>query len=197
MARLKYTAALKRILAAEFDSPSDDYITFLTKQVYSGKVTQNVREQFGATIRKALRSFMSDQINQRLKQAITEDVDLPTQTQPVTANDTQDPEPEDEGRSKEIRTTEDEIEGYFAVKSILRNVIDVKRVHMRDVKSYCGILLDNKNTKPIARLHFNRTQKYIGLFDENKNEERVPINEIDDIYSHAERIVATINLYEA
>ena len=74
MARLKYTAALKRILAAEFESPSDDYITFLTKQAYSGKVTQNVREQFGATIRKALRSFMSDQINQRLKQAITEDV---------------------------------------------------------------------------------------------------------------------------
>jgi hypothetical protein len=68
---------------------------------------------------------------------------------------------------------------------------------MRDVKSYCGILLDNKNTKPIARLHFNRSQKYLGLFDENKNEERIPINEIDDIYSHAERIVATINLYES
>ena len=54
---------------------------------------------------------------------------------------------------------------------------------MRDVKSYCGILLDNNNRQPICRFHFNyATQKYIGLFDENKNEERVPIDDLDDIF---------------
>jgi len=62
-----------------------------------------------------------------------------------------------------------------------------------------GILTSPSGTRQetVARLHFNRAQKYLGLFDENRNEERVPINEIDDIYSHAERIVATINLYGA
>jgi predicted type IV restriction endonuclease len=195
---LKYTAALKRILAKEFESPSDDYITFLTKQVYSGKVTQNVRDQFSEIIRKALRSFMNDQINQRLKQAIDDDVVLPTQTQ-STQTENQEAESSEEGteRTKEIRTTEDEIEGYFAVKSILRNVINVKRIHMRDTKSYCGILLDDNNRKPVARLRFNKEQKYLGIFDEIRNEERIHINEIDDIYNHAEQIVATVNRYDS
>ena len=36
---------------------------------------------------------------------------------------------------------------------------------MRDVQSYCGILLDDNNRKPICRLHFNGSKKYVTLFD--------------------------------
>jgi hypothetical protein len=195
---LKYTAAIKRIVATEFDSPSDDFITFLAKQVYSGRMNQNAREMFTVITRKALRSYLSDQINQRLKQAIDEDVGLPSQPQPATeADDADEMSAEESQPKKEIVTTEDEIEGFFAVKSILRDVIDVKRIHMRDTKSYCGILLDDNNRKPVARLHFNRTQKYLGLFDENKNEDRIPVDEIDDIYQYADRIIDTVSHYEA
>lgn len=195
---LKYTAAIKRILTSEFESPSDEYVIFLTRQVYSGKVVQSVREQFAVIIRKALRSFMNDKINQRLKQAIDDDVVLPTKVDPVAQVEVADGEDEGEpGRKNEIRTTEDEIEGYFAIKSILRSAIDVKRIHIRDTKSYCGVLLDDNNRKPVARLRFNREQKYLALFDENKKEQRVPINTIDDIYNHAEQIIATVNRYDS
>jgi hypothetical protein len=193
---LKYTAALKRILATEFESPSEEFVTFLTRQVYSGKVVQSVREQFAEIIRKATRSFMSDKINQRLKQAIDEDVALPTpaalpaQTEVAEAED----EPE---RKNGIHTTEDEIEGYFIVKSILRNEMDIKRIHMRDTKSYCGVLLDDNNRKPVARLWFNREQKYLGLFDDKRSEQRIAIDTIDDIYNHAGQIIETVNRYDA
>lgn len=100
-------------------------------------------------------------------------------------------------KKREIVTTEEEIEGYFAVKSILRDVIDIKRVHMRDTKSYCGILLDDNNRKPICRLRFNRAQLYLALIDDNKNEERMPIDGIDDIYNYAEQIVATTLGYDS
>ncbi len=195
---LKYTAAIKRILTSEFESPSDEYVTFLTRQVYSGRIMESVREQFAAIIRKALRSFMNDKINQRLKQAIDDDVILPpkaeTTEQVEIADDEDEGEPE---RKNEIHTTEDEIEGYFAIKSILRSAIDVKRIHIRDTKSYCGVLLDDNNRKPVVRLRFNREQKYLGLFDENKKEQRLPVNTIDDIYNHAEQIIATVNRYDS
>lgn len=195
---LKYTAALKRILASEFESPSEEFVIFLTRQVYSGRIMESVREQFTEIIRKAMRSFLNDRINQRLKQAIDEDVDLPLTAEPEPQADAE--EGEDTGeppRKNELHTTEDEIEGYFAVKSILRKAIDVKRVHIRDTKSYCGILLDDNNRKPAARLWFNREQKYMGLFDESRNEQRVPIDTIDDIYNHAEAIIATVNRYDS
>lgn len=191
---LKYTAAIKKILAAEFESPSDEYVTFLTRQVYSGKIMQSVREQFAEIIRKALRSFMNDKINQRLKQAIDEDVVIPASA-PLSQTETELIEEEEPERQPEIHTTEDEIEGFFAVKSILRDIIDVKRVHMRDTKSYCGILLDDNNRKPIVRLRFNREQKYLALIDESKIEQRVPVDSIDDIYRYATQIIETVNRY--
>jgi hypothetical protein len=59
-----------------------------------------------------------------------------------------------------------------------------------------GILLDDNNRKPLVRLHFNRTQKYLGIFDEKRNEERVPINNLNDIYRHAEKLRRVFAFYE-
>lgn len=60
-----------------------------------------------------------------------------------------------------------------------------------------GILLDNNNRKPLARLHFNRTQKYLGVFDENRQEEKVPIQNLDEIYQHAEKMRRVFAFYES
>lgn len=73
--------------------------------------------------------------------------------------------------------------------------MDPHRVALRDVSTYCGILLDDNNLQPICRLHFNTAQYYIGLFDEEKNEERVPIDDLDDIYNYADRLRATAEYY--
>jgi hypothetical protein len=68
---------------------------------------------------------------------------------------------------------------------------------MRDVQSYCGILLDDSNRKPICRFHFNRAQKYIGFFDnDNRREERIPITGIDELYQFAPRLKATLERYK-
>ncbi len=194
---LKYTAAIRKIIAQEFESPSEGFVRFFTSQVYSGVKTQNVIEQFTEITQKALRRFLNDRITARLQSAM-QGVD---QQATPTAEPAEQLEPEDieadiSDKKLGIVTTEEEIEGFFAVKSILRDVIDIKRVVMRDAKSYCGILLDDNNRKSICRLHFNRSQWYLGIF-ENKKEQRIAIDGIDDIYNYAEQIVATVNQYDA
>jgi hypothetical protein len=197
---LKYTNAIEKIIAQEFDSPTDDFVRFFTGQVYSGVKTQSVIEQFTGITTRALKRFLNDRINERLQSAI-KDLDQnatpaqPLQEEPVS--ELEETEEDTQGKKKEIVTSEDEVEGFFAVKSILRDVIDLKRVKMRDTKSYCGVLLDDNNRKPICRLRFNRTQMYLGLIDEDKNEERVPIDEVDDIYQYAARIIETVKRYDA
>ena len=86
------------------------------------------------------------------------------------------------------------MEGYYIVKAILRDLVSSKRITMRDVQSYCGILLDDTNRKPVCRFHFNRAQKYIGVFAGDK-EERVAIAEVDDLDKHADRLRATVQQY--
>ncbi|MCH8199698.1 MAG: hypothetical protein IIA54_06495 [Chloroflexi bacterium] len=94
-----------------------------------------------------------------------------------------------------IVTTEAELNGYYAVKAILHDTIDVRRVTLRDAKSYAAILLDNTNRKVVCRLWFNGKQKYLGILDTEKHETKIPIDSVDDIFAYADQIRATAAAY--
>ena len=106
--------------------------------------------------------------------------------------------PDGEGLEDESAeaTTEEELEGFYVIKSLLRTLVDPNRIVHRDTRSDMGILLDDNNRQPIARLHFNRAQKYLGLFDENRKERRLPIQSLDDIYQHADELRRVFRFYE-
>lgn len=96
-----------------------------------------------------------------------------------------------------VVTTTDEMQAYYVVKAVLYETIDAKRVVLRDVRSYCGVLLDDNNRKPICRLYFNSSQKALGLFDnEQRKETKLPISGIDGIYQYADRLRSTVEMYE-
>jgi len=96
----------------------------------------------------------------------------------------------------DVVTTDEELQAFYIVKTLLHDVVDVRRIEMRDAKSFCAIHLDHTNRKPICRLWFNRAQKYLGLIDEQKREERVPIDDLDDVYKYADRLKATVVYYD-
>lgn len=191
---LKYVGQIKRTLAAQFSQPDEDFVRFFASRVYEGIITQKVRDQFTLLTRKAAAQFLSDQINERLKSAIS------GSSQPILVAQThaEQPTPDSQGETEEkdrVVTTAEEIEGYTIVKAIVRTEVDVKRVAARDTQSYFGILLDDNNRKPIARLHFNRAQRYLGTFDTDKTETRHPIDSLDDIFNHADLLRATARSY--
>lgn len=186
---LKYTREIRNILAEQMTSPSDDFVRFFASQLYTGKLTQGIRERFADITKRAFNQFINERINVRLKSALAGSEQIfPSESQETIEGATGDEE-------EKVITTEEELEGFYLVKGILREVVEPNRIAHRDNQSYFGILLDDNNRKPICRLHFNRTQKYLGLFDENKKEERVPIDNLQDIYKHADRLKATISFY--
>lgn len=77
------------------------------------------------------------------------------------------------------------------VTAQVRTAIDVDRVHIRDAKSYCAVLLDYNNRKPLARLHFNGRKKCVGLVDGDR-QERVAIETLNDMLDFRTRFVATV-----
>jgi hypothetical protein len=189
---LKYAREIKRVMAEQLAAPSDEWVRFFIGAVYPGRVTQAVREQFRPIVHKAVRQFVNDQISDRLKSALERDPAAePAAPDPAAAAAA------DAAKEAEVVTTEEEREGYYVVKAILREEVDPARIAPRDVKSYFGILLDDNNRKPLCRLHFNGAQKYVGFFDRgDRQEERVPIDRIDDLYRHGPRLKATLRLYE-
>ncbi|BCS90131.1 type I restriction endonuclease [Pseudodesulfovibrio sediminis] len=184
---LKYTRAIKKILVKESQIPSDEFIRHFASQVYSGKLMPAVKEKFAELVRKAMKLYINDAINDRLKNAMIEE---PTDEIEKTVDISADNKPK-------IKTTDDERDGYFIIKAIMRKIVDPERVIMRDTLSYCGILLDDNNRKPLCRLHFNTSQYYLGIItDKNKNEERVPLQSLNDIYNYADRLRVIPSFYE-
>ncbi|CRN03888.1 hypothetical protein [Pseudomonas sp. 34 E 7] len=192
---LKYVSQLKKLIGAQVSKPEDDFVKFFASRVYEGVITQKVREQFFELTRKALAQFLNDQINERLKSAMSGAIQ-PTLTSLSVANSTNAAIQEQNEAEDKILTTLEELEGYHIVRAVVRSVVDAKRIVQRDTQSYFGILLDDNNRKPICRLHFNRSQKYLGVFDEEKNETRHAISSIDEIYEYAEQLKKTVGYYE-
>jgi len=188
---LKYTNEIKAIMSAELAAPSEPFVRFFTKKIYPKAITEKVVAQFTEIIKKSLHQFMNDMINDRLKSALAQET---AATKDKEISGKAEPEPVVQEEPK-IKTTEIEKEGFFIVKSILRNTIDPARICYRDTQSYFNILLDDTIRKQICRLYLNTQKKYIGIFQEKK-ETKHEISTIDDIYGHTEALVAAATFYE-
>ncbi len=193
---LKYTQQIKRLLAEQLENPSDEFVKLVASKVFSGVMTPNRREYFSNITKRAFRHLINEQIDLRLKSAMSETASAETNLVSVETeiDSTQDNET---SRENLVETTKEEVEGFYIVKSLLRDIVDPNRIVHRDTQSYMGILLDDNNRKPLARLHFNRGQKYLGIFDENRKEARVPIQNLDEIYQHAEKMRRVFAFYES
>ncbi|SFZ76663.1 hypothetical protein SAMN02745887_02056 [Chitinimonas taiwanensis DSM 18899] len=188
---LKYVSQIKKIIGEQFAKPDDDFVKFFAARVYDGTITQKVREQFSELTRKAALQFLSDQINDRLKSAMS-GVVAPSIIAPASTTSGE----SEASQEDKVITTLEELEGFHIVKAIVRTVVDAKRIIQRDTQSYFGVLLDDNNRKPICRLHFNRSQKYIEIFDQEKNGTRHPIESLDEIYGFADQLKATVGFYK-
>ena len=195
---LKYTREIRLIMEDQIREPSEEFVRFFASQVYAGRMTQTILEQFTATTRRALQQFITDQISRRLQSALGEEEARASAIELVTGDEIADSASTTPGQDRDsrIETTEEEIEGFHMVKAMLRETVDPKRIVPRDTLSYFGILLDDNNRKPICRLHFNRSQKYLGLFDQERNEQRIPINDLNDLYQYAGQLKTVINAYD-
>ena len=183
---LKYSSAIQQEFIKELETPSDELIKLFASRVYDGRFTERVRDGFREIVANALKESVREMINRRLTSALEATSDRPPALE--GANGGEEVEPGD------VVTTDEEVEAFHIVKSIVRPVVRAERIVMRDAKSYCAVILDNNNRKPLTRLHFNRSNKWISLFA-NKEEERLRIESVDDIYGYAERLQATAREY--
>lgn len=188
---LKYNREFKRILAEQMENPHEDFARFFIRQAYDGMITQQVRDRFTPVLVAAMNQFINDRINERLKNAMTQ------QQKPEAPEPIKQESPVEEKQASGIVTTPEEIEAWYIIKSLLVGVVDSERVTMRDAQSYCAILLDDNNRKPLCRLHFNGKQWRVGLFDGDNRDDRINIEKLDDILPLGDRIRATAMQYDS
>lgn len=182
----KYIVQIKKIFKEESIEPSDDFIRFFAIKSTERRLIQPVIEEFKAYMKIAFSEIVNDMVQDKINS-------LNSQLSVEISDKIDD---ESENNNDGIITTEDELEGYYIVKSILAEKISLSRIIARDTKSYFGILLDDNNRKWICRLRFNTSQKYISLHESEKEEIKYPINKLEDIYSFREKLILIIERLE-
>lgn len=182
---LKYTKEIKRVLSDQIRRPYSDFVLFIISQVYKGRRTKAVRTQFSILTKRAFEQFINERINDRLKSALERE----QSPDPVPAEEeTPATDPVDIEDDGGIVTTIEEIEAYNVVKAILRDMVDVKRIYMRDQKSFCAVILDDTIRKNICRLWFNSDDKQVGIVDPSGERVRHPIDSVDGIFDLSEHL---------
>ena len=195
---LKYISGMKVYLSNIYNgSPDDDFTRLLARQVFSGSLIQNRMEYFSKISRSAFRGFVSDLINDALQRA----TDI-VNTNPIVSEETlQADDPEASASQSNIVTTEEEIQGYEIVKSLVADVVDVDRIVMVDRASYCTVCLDGSRFKVICRFRFNSVRWTIGIVPPiqpesgNKDEVIYNIQTVNDILQYKEELQASVKGY--
>jgi predicted type IV restriction endonuclease len=193
-ADLKYVGGIVEILDEQACEPTEEFTRLFFGKLSPGKQFHpSAKVQFADYTKRAFRHFIKEQFSKVLEQTDLEP--LHTVSEGTISSSCNDKFDEDK-----IVTTEEELQGFYIIKSILAKTVDLKRVTYRDVQSYFGILLDDNNRKPICRLYFNNTASMkIVLFDHGEGEkqiEKIVIESLNNIYDYTDRIRATVIHYD-
>ncbi|EMZ9978557.1 type I restriction enzyme HsdR N-terminal domain-containing protein [Campylobacter jejuni] len=171
----KYYRSIQEIFKSEIENPSDEFTSFFAKQMTEKRMTSAVLEEFKNYIKKSFKEIINDLAYEKI-------TSIKNNLQNI--NDDENDEQIDE--SKDIVTTEEELQGFYIVKSILASVsANLEDVSYKDTLSYFSILYQGKVTKWICRLYFNTSKKSISFPDGASYN----IEKLEDIYQYKADII--------
>ena len=196
---LQITIQVKELLTKNFQNPGDEFTRYFVRCINDWKSNAKLIEQYKPIVKKSISAVINDIIADRLNVAIKngnnadmkQDVDNACDAQ-ETANIETEKLPDGvvfQDKEKGIVTTQEEIDAYNIVRSVLRQYVDVKRIQYNDYKSYFTVNLDGSIWWWICRLYLGKRKKQFCIPKNNyASNEWIEIESIDDIFKYADRI---------
>jgi len=188
---LKYSSLIKALLSRQLLECDDSFVTYILGEVYEGKKTKATVDKFKEIVKRSYNQFLSETMNDRIKAAIGQ-TERPAQEAAATSEPIKESPQEPDSK---VITTLEELEYFYAIKSVLKDVVEPSRIYHRDTESYFGILLDDNKLKWICRVYLNTSQKSIVTPDETKHPVRTQIDCVDDIYKNQNLLIGAVKRY--
>ncbi len=169
----KYINSYKKFLHLELETiPSNEYVSFVAKNLNDGKVVnQKVKNKFLQVIIEGNKQFLSE-LNRKNLNSLQEINEEKTRKGLKT----------EASNDKIVETTNDELEMYYIIKTILSKKVSPDRISHKDSQTYFSIILDGKVTKWLLRISFQK--KLIQLTIRNSGSvDIIKLQNKDELYS--------------
>ena len=188
---LKYTNKIKELLQKLRVEPMDSFVKYVMGEIYVGKQTAKAVDNFRDIVKRGFNQYISENIKDTLKNAMKSQ-DTPEGEMPITKEE---PAPEVEVDAASMPLSQEELEAFSIVKSILREGWDISRLSCKNASNYVSVIIDGSIGKRICRFWFKGKKKSITIMGENRTPIRFEVGNLDDIYNHATAIKNALNLY--
>lgn len=197
--QMKYSSQIKNRIKDLLHKPDDDFIRYLLTDIHKGKKTQQLVDKLRPIVEESLKFVVDEIMTERFSEAIKnnksseeQQVEIEEPKDAVNNDENNSAKPQSESEKviiNQINTTKEELEAFFNVKYILRNIIPWNKLHYRDAKNYFSILYDNKNYKWICRLRVEKANKYIILPDGTPSGKSYPLDGLNGIFAYADELI--------
>lgn len=182
--RKKYISELQSIFKSEIKDPSDEFVKLFAKKMTDKMLTQTVVEEYKTLCKLAFSDIVNELVSDKI-----------SSLQAGFKAEVSSIEEDQQSDKNSIITTEEELDGYYIVKSIIAEICPISDITYKDNASYFNVLYKNNTWKWVCRLHFNTKQKYISFPLEDKKDEKIAISKVEDIYSFKDRIKDIVSRY--
>lgn len=174
---LKYSTEIKKAIYEELSNPSWEFVKYFAKKIYPWSFGQKAFEQFAPIVKNSFTTIINNIIQERLE--IASRVEKKAEVQ----------ETEQQPTNDGVVTTEEELEAYMLIRSILGKVAPSEKIVYDDFKSYFVISV-LRRPYWVCRLHFGYRKKSIGFpLDEYKGEQTFEIKTIEEISNYSEHLM--------
>ena len=90
---------------------------------------------------------------------------------------------------------EEELEAYFIIKNLLKDVVDLQDITYKDTESYINILYKKNTRKWICRLKLTDTVKTLIVPDEEKKGQKFNLTSVYDLEQYNDLLHKTLARY--
>ena len=183
---LKYSSQIRQIISEQLANPDDVFIKYILSKMYDGLRTKKVIDSFRPIVKKAFTQFINEMINDRLKTALKTEGEKQSEDEQIDKTTS-----DDAIEESKIITTQEEIEAFFIIKTLLYPILDGHEITYKDTETYFGVLLDNNTRKWICRLYLSGKKKNLVTPDKEKYQ----LESIEDLYKYKEHLIKMVERY--
>ena len=173
-AELKYNDQIKQFLSEQFSNPDENFVSYVVANIYQGRKTQRVIDDFTPIVKKAINSLINDKTSERLQIALKEN-ENPSNSHKKS-----------ESKTAATKTTgtfsTKEMESYYIVKSLVYDCLQNHHLTYKNDNTNFEITLDDNAAKWICRLNFEEEIIYLNLPSSDKEYTKRKIQSPEDIY---------------
>jgi len=185
---LKYSKAIKDYFSEQLKHPQEDFIRYVLSNIYSGRAMPSVVEKFTPIIKKSLNDLINELMTDKISAALKSNGEEVAENAPELSVPTEE--------SNQTELTAEELEIFYAIRTLLCRNIPYSDVTYRIKKSCINILHQDNQRKLICRFMVKGLNKRLEILDENKNPIKVELaNGLSDLYQYENNLLKVLSRY--